>query len=231
MLPQRVWTTDYARMPCRRAACRPSSSQRDAVELVESWDIVFRTVSENLRNYTKALYGFDHVMKLTNERTWARKAPFPGWTGESIYVHVMDQVKQVHSQVTTGKNPKGSVNLGADPYRAWAKLRDQTLEKLDHPGVLQRLANEPFGPEFGSFPIDGFIGFMAAELVPHTWDLARTAKVDDRLDRDLCKVALAEWKSLPKETLRSPGFFGPEVKPPKGADAQTRLLAFLGRTG
>jgi uncharacterized protein (TIGR03086 family) len=187
-------------------------------------------VSSNLRNYTKALYSFDHVMKLTNEKTWARKAPFAGWTGESVYVHIMDQVKQVNSQATTGKNPKGSVKLGSDPYGAWAKLRDQTLETLDQPGALQRVANEPFGPEFGSFPIDGLIGFMVAELVPHAWDLARTAKVDDRLDHGLCKVALATWKSLPSEMLRSPGFFGPETKAPKGADPQTRLLLFVGRS-
>jgi uncharacterized protein (TIGR03086 family) len=190
---------------------------------------MFDTMSENLRNYTKALFGFDHVMKLADDQTWTRKAPFPGWTGADIYVHVVDQVKQVHSQVTSGKNPKGSLKLGADPYGAWAKLRDQTLEVLDQPGALQRLAIEPFGPEFGSFPIDGFIGFMVAELVPHTWDLARTAKVDDRLDSDLCKAALVAWKSLPKEVLRGPGFFGPALPAPKGSDAQTRLLAFVGR--
>lgn len=187
-------------------------------------------MSLNLRNYTKALYGFDHVMKLTTDRTWTRKAPVPGWTGESIYVHVMDQVKQVHSQVTAGKNPKGTTKLGRDPYGAFAKLRDQTLEALDHAGALQRIANDPYGPEFGSFPIDGFIGFQVAELVPHTWDLARTAKVDDRLDPALCHAALAAWKSLPAEVLRTPGMFGPAVKPSAGSDAQTKLLNFLGRT-
>lgn len=187
-------------------------------------------MSLNLRNYTKALYSFDHVMKLTNEKTWTRKAPFAGWTGGSIYVHVLDQIKMVQSQVTSGKNAKGSVKLGADPYGAWAKLRDQTLEMLDQPGALQRMANDPFGPEFGSFPIDGFIGFMAAELTPHVWDLARTAKVDDRLDAGLCTASLAAWKSLPNEVLRSEGFFGPEIKAPKGSDAQARLLAFVGRT-
>jgi uncharacterized protein (TIGR03086 family) len=187
-------------------------------------------MSANLRNYTKAVYSFDHVMKLTNEKTWTRKAPFPGWTGESIYVHIMDQLKQVISQATVGKNPKGSVKFGSDPYGAWSKVLDQTLEALDKPGALESVANEPFGPEFGSFPLDGLIGFMVAELVPHTWDLARTAKVDDRLDEGLCKVALATWKSLPSEMLRSPDFFGPETKAPKGADAQTRLLLFLGRS-
>jgi uncharacterized protein (TIGR03086 family) len=192
--------------------------------------VLSTSMSANLRNYTKALYAFDHVMKLTDERTWSRKAPFAGWNGANIYTHVMDQVKQVHSQVTVGKNPKGSMKLGADPYGAWAKLRDQTLEALDHPGALQKMAHEPFGADFGSFPIDAFVGFMVAELVPHAWDLARTAKVDDRLDQGLCTITLATWKTLPKEVLRGPGFFGPAITPPKGADAQARMLAFVGRT-
>lgn len=31
------------------------------------------------------------------------------------------------------------------------------------------------------------------------------------------------------EAMRGPGAFGPELTPPEGADAQTRLLAFVGR--
>ena len=32
------------------------------------------------------------------------------------------------------------------------------------------------------------------------------------------------------ETLRTSGAFGPAVEPPEGADTQTKLLCFLGRT-
>ncbi len=31
------------------------------------------------------------------------------------------------------------------------------------------------------------------------------------------------------DKLRSPGAFGPEIEPPADADAQTKLLCFLGR--
>jgi uncharacterized protein (TIGR03086 family) len=91
------------------------------------------------------------------------------------------------------------------------------------------MVTEPFGPEFGSMPMDDFLAVMGADLIVHAWDLARTAKVDERLDPALCKTTLAVWKGFPETVLRSPGMFAPAVKPVKGADAQTRLLNFLGR--
>jgi len=42
--------------------------------------------------------------------------------------------------------------------------------------------------------------------------------------------AAATWKAYPEAMLRSPGVLGPKVPSVKGADAQTRLLNFLGRT-
>jgi uncharacterized protein (TIGR03086 family) len=135
----------------------------------------------------------------------------------------------VQSFTTTGKGPKTTPKFGADPQGAWAKLRDTTLAALDHPGALQAIAHDPFGPEFGPMPIDDLAGFIGFDLIVHAWDLARTAKVDDRLDPALCRAALAAWKTLPEDALRSPGMFAAAIKPAKGADAQAKLLNFLGR--
>ena len=149
-------------------------------------------MSENLRTYTKAVYGFEHVLRLTSERTLARKAPCAGWTGKDVVEHVFGAVKMIQSFTTTGKAPKSMPKVGADPLAQWGKLRDATLEALDHEGALHRIANDPFGPDFGPMPIDALIGFMAADIVPHTWDLARTAKVDERLDPTLGEVRLGD---------------------------------------
>lgn len=187
-------------------------------------------MSENLRTFTKALYGFEHVLRLTSEKSLARKAPCAGWTGKDVVEHVFGAVKMIHSFTTTGKGPKSTPKVGADPLGTWIKLRDTTLEALDHPGALQSIANDPFGPDFGPMPIDALIAFMAADIVPHTWDLARTAKVDERLDPTLVKFSAATWKALPDTVLRMPGMMGAAVKPAKGSDAQTKLLNLLGRT-
>lgn len=187
-------------------------------------------MSANLRLYTSAVYAFEHVLKLAKPTAFKRKAPCEDWTGKDVYEHAAGNLAMIKSFATTGKGPKSTPKLGADPLGAWIKLRDQTFEVLDHPHVLESIAKDPFGPDFGPMPVDVLVGFMAADLVPHTWDMARTAKVDERLDSALVKHTLAAWKALPEEVLRMPGMMAAAVKPAPGSDAQTKMLNFLGRT-
>lgn len=186
-------------------------------------------MSENLRNYVKAVYSFDHVLKSAKDTVYTRKAPCAGWTGKDVYEHAMGNLKMIHAFATTGNGPSSTPELGKNPLTAWERLRDQTLEALDQDGALQTTAHDPFGPDFGSMPVDSLVGFMAAELAVHVWDMARTAKVDERLDPALVKFTNGAWRSLGEEILRMDGMFGPSIRSPKGADAQTKMLNFLGR--
>ena len=187
-------------------------------------------MSANLRLYTSAVYAFEQVLKSAKPTAFSRKAPCEGWTGKDVYEHAAGNLAMIKGFATSGKGPKSNPKLGADPLGAWIKLREQTLASLDHAHVLEAIAHDPFGPDFGPMRIDALVGFMAADLVPHTWDMARTAKVDERLDAALVKHTLATWKSLPAEVLRMDGMMGAAVKPAAGADAQTKMLNFLGRT-
>jgi len=146
-----------------------------------------------------------------------------------VYEHALGNLAMIKAFASTGKGPKSTPKIGADPLGAWVKLREQTLALIDDPAVLNSIATAPFGPDFGDMPVDALVGFMAADLAPHTWDFARTAKVDERLDPALVKYTHAAWKGLPTEALRSPGFMAAAVKPAAGADAQTKMLNFLGR--
>lgn len=187
-------------------------------------------MSANLRLYTAAVYGFEHVLKSSKPTAFGRKAPCAGWTGKDVFEHAVGNLLMIKSFTATGKGPKSAPKLGDDPVAAWVKLREQTLAVLDEAGALDRIAQDPFGPDFGPMPIDALVGFMAADLVPHTWDMARTAKVDERLDPALVKHTTATWKGLPEAVLRMEGMMGPAVKSAPGADAQTKMLNFLGRT-
>lgn len=187
-------------------------------------------MSENLRNYVKSVYAFEHVLRLAKDKAFTAKSPCAGWTGKDVFEHALGNLKMIESYATTGNGPKSIAKLGKDPLAQWARQRDLTLAALDQAGALQTIANNPFGPEMGSFPVDVLVGFMAADLAPHVWDMARTAKVDERLDPALVKYTVNMWKGLPEEVLRMSGMMTKAVKPAPGADAQTKMLNFLGRT-
>jgi len=186
-------------------------------------------MTTNSRLYVTAVYGFEHVLKLAKPTAFNRQSPCEGWKGKDVYEHALGNLAMIKAFASTGKGPKSTPKIGADPLGAWVKLREQTLALIDDPAVLNSIATAPFGPDFGDMPVDALVGFMAADLAPHTWDFARTAKVDERLDPALVKYTHAAWKGLPTEALRSPGFMAAAVKPAAGADAQTKMLNFLGR--
>ena len=65
-------------------------------------------------------------------------------------------------------------------------------------------------------------------MLIHTWDLARAAGLDERLDPTEVHRVFETMKPM-DEKMRAPGAIGPKLEPPPGADEQTQLLAFMGR--
>ena len=185
-------------------------------------------MSQNLRDYTKALYGFDHVMRLVPDKAWDRKSVCAGWTVRDVAGHAMSIVKTTDVAIRTGRMPKlpssPGKGAGKDPGKTWAKTRDSVLEALDHSGVLQKRIPTFFGEQ----PVDDSIGFAMNDLLVHTWDVARSAKVHEALDPVLCKRVYESLRPF-GEALRQPRVFGPAITPPAGADIQTKLLCFTGR--
>ncbi|MCP9956030.1 hypothetical protein [Actinomadura madurae] len=62
----------------------------------------------------------------------------------------------------------------------------------------------------------------------HAWDLAVATGQPSRLDPDLVHHAFATAQVL-AAPLRAAGRLAPPLQAPRGADEQTRMLAFLGR--
>ncbi len=70
--------------------------------------------------------------------------------------------------------------------------------------------------------------FFTGDVFMHTWDLARATGQDDTLDPDLCATMLAGMEPI-EDVMRGSGQYGQRVEVPADADAQTRLLGFIGR--
>lgn len=186
-------------------------------------------MSTNLRNFTKALYGFDHVIRTVPANAWDNASPCSEWSAREVAGHAMGVVSMVAARAE-GRDPQhdfmgapGKI-AGAKPYEAWSKIRDEALEALDQQGVLQREVDMPMGKN----TIDGMIGFLFADTLVHTWDLARAVKGDDRLDVELAALALKNLTPM-APMLAKTGNFAPAVDVPASADAQAKLLGLSGR--
>lgn len=212
----------------RRIAVRNTRPKRHRSEPLHS-----AFVSQNLRNYVTAIYGLDHVLRLVPDSRWDAPSPCEGWTVRDAAGHAMGVISNVRARIT-GEEPidvfrdDPSAIAGDDPYATWYRIRGEVLEALDRPGSLQiEVAHT-----LGVMPIDTFITHMCADATIHTWDIARGAGVDERLDRDLVAFVDGVIRGRDDAMNRAPKRFAAQVQlsGASAEDAQARMLAFAGRT-
>ncbi|MFI1828128.1 TIGR03086 family metal-binding protein [Streptomyces sp. NPDC020412] len=154
---------------------------------------------------------------------WEDPSPCPGWTARDVAAHVVSN----HRRAVAGLDGSGHSAPGRDEdlSRAWSAASEEIKAALRDPVKAQAL----LGEEFGCLPFEEFVRRMAcADTLIHGWDLARATGQDEVLDPEA--VAVATEILLPEDRdIRMPGAFGVKVSPVADADAQTRLLNFLGR--
>jgi uncharacterized protein (TIGR03086 family) len=156
---------------------------------------------------------------------WDTPAPVAGWTARDVVRHLVEWFPSFLA-AGAGVDLPGGPSVDDDPVAAWQVQCDGVQAVLDDPGTPQRtLVNR----HIGDVPLDQAIDrFYTADVFMHTWDLARATGQDDRLDDDFCAVLLAGMEPL-EDVMRSSGQYGPRVPTPDGADAQARLMGFIGR--
>jgi uncharacterized protein (TIGR03086 family) len=154
---------------------------------------------------------------------WDDPTPCPDWTVRDLVGHVVQSQGMFRTFV--GREAP-DVDVTADPAAAFDTVRTLVQGDLDDPERAGSTFEGHFGTQTFEQAVDRFLVF---DLVVHGWDLARATGQDDRMDPDdIVRVrAAAEGMG---DAMRSPGAFGPELPAPPGADAQTELLAFLGRS-
>jgi uncharacterized protein (TIGR03086 family) len=114
-----------------------------------------------------------------------------------------------------------------DPLGAWRTQTDAVQALLDDADSAGR---EHDLPHIGRMSLEQAIAMIyTSDVFLHRWDLARATGQDETLDPDTC-AAMFEGMLPMDEVLRQSGQYGPRVDVPDDADAQTKLLAFIGRT-
>lgn len=157
--------------------------------------------------------------------TWARQSPVPEWTARDVVRHLVEWFPGFLEGGTGVTLPEGP-DVDDDPVAAWRTMSDGVQTLLDDPASAETVLRNP---HIGEMPLPQAVSrFFTADVFMHTWDLARATGQDATLDPERC-AEMVEGMQPIDELLRSSGQFGPKVEVPADADAQTRLLAFIGR--
>ncbi len=184
-------------------------------------------MSENLRNYTKAAYTLDAVVRRVPDDAWDRQSPCEDWTAREVLGHVIWGTRNLVALASGGERPPEQAEAdvaGAHPGATWRSACDDAMAALDQPGALQRVGPGPFG----EMAVDGFLGFIPSDLLAHAWDIATAAGIDAHLPADLCERGAAGLAAA-GDLLRGPGLMAAPVEVPADADAATRFIALSGR--
>ncbi len=180
-------------------------------------------MSDNLRTYIKALYGFDATMARTAPDAWARQSPCAEWTAADVVAHSIGMNDMI-AGFTTGVNARGAKHeLPDDPPAAWRQSLDSLIEALDQPGALQSVAKTPWG----ELSVEKFLGFAWVDPVVHTWDLAKATGQDPVLDNALVAIGSKQLERA-GASLVGPGRFEPAVEAASD-DPVDRFIALTGR--
>jgi len=158
-------------------------------------------------------------------REWDAPTPVAAWAARDVVRHLTQWFPAFLAAATGVELARGPA-VDADPVGAWQVHSDAVQALLDDPAMASATLTEP---HVGTMPLASAADQLyTSDVFMHTWDLARATGQDDRLDADFCAMLLAGMQGM-EDAIRSSGHYGPRVTVPADADAQTKLLGFIGR--
>jgi uncharacterized protein (TIGR03086 family) len=189
-------------------------------------------IAETMAAYRRAQDRLDATLAAVPADQWDAPSACAEWTVRDVAGHSIWGQHQLRAWATGEEYteaagapgaPHPATLTGDDPVATWRAARASAVAELTE----DRLTRLTAIPGFGEVPLIAMVSLLITDHVVHGWDIAHGLGQDGRIEPDLVTRAF-NW-SRERELLRRPGFFGPELTRPAGADEQTRLLAFLGR--
>ena len=157
---------------------------------------------------------------------WDQAAPVEGWVARDVVRHLVEWLPAFLEGSTGITLPTGP-SVDDDPAGAWHHHTDSVQALLDDRDTAERVHDLP---HIGRMSLEQAIDMIyTSDVFLHRWDLARATGQDETLDPERCAAMLDGMLPM-DEVLRQSGQYGPRVEVPDDADAQTKLLAFIGRT-
>ena len=156
---------------------------------------------------------------------WDDPSPVEEWAARDVVRHLVEWFPSFLASGADVHLPAGP-SVDDDPAGAWHHLQREVQAILDDPASQERVLSNR---HIGDVPLPQAVSrFFTADVFMHTWDLARATGQDDTLDPQRCAAMLAGMEPI-EDAMRSSGQYGARVEVPVDADAQTRMLGFIGR--
>lgn len=169
--------------------------------------------------------GFGDEVSMVGDQ-WQSQSPCGEWDARGVLEHVIGfhDVLLLRPLREKPERPKG------DPLGRWSATFEALDLLLSRPGLFDRVVDVPRLGHNPPSQVDAarLVPLLSLDVLVHTWDLARAAGHEIRLDPQLCRTFL---EGLPSDetALAKTGMYERSRKVPAGSDAQAILLARLGR--
>jgi uncharacterized protein (TIGR03086 family) len=181
-----------------------------------------RTPEAIADRYRRVSGRFSDVVDAVPPDGWDAPSPCEGWCARQIVEHVVDSQSGFLARFDLAPSTEGD-----DPVRTWPAVRDGVQAALDDHDKATIGYDGPFGPTTVADTVDQF---LCADLVVHSWDIARATGLREFEELPADEVELVHSRLAPLgDAIRGPGVFGPEVPVPDDASVQDRFLGFIGR--
>jgi uncharacterized protein (TIGR03086 family) len=168
---------------------------------------------------------FGEVVAGVRPDQWDDPAPVEGWAARDVVAHLVEWFPPFLASGALVELPAGP-SAQDDPVGAWRHLQQEVQALLDDPRSADLVLSDP---HIGDVPLPRAVSqFFTGDVFQHTWDLARATGQPDTLDPERCEAMLAGMEPM-EEAMRGSGHYGPRVEVPADADAQTRMIGFIGR--
>jgi uncharacterized protein (TIGR03086 family) len=179
--------------------------------------------------HRQAAHHFGRLVHAVQPEQWQSPTPCEAWDVRALVHHVVGENRWVQplfegeTVLSVGDRFDGDV-LSADPPAAWDESLSSATAAINRDGAMDQIVHLSYGDVAGR----QYVTQLIADLVIHSWDLARAIGADERLDPRLVH-ACSSWFTGVAEQCRQAGVVGPPQAVPEGADPQTKLLAAFGR--
>ena len=183
--------------------------------------VVFDSEQERFRRVANR---FTEVVEDVPDDAWSNPAPCEGWVARDVVRHLVEWVPSFFSRA--GVALPVSTAVDDDPVKAWTELREALQSKLDDPVVAgSEIDIEPVGRHTVAAAIEMFV---TADIVVHTWDLAKAAGLDATIDREMSERLLTEVVAM-GDVLVASGQYKAAVPIADEASTEDKLIAASGR--